>query len=230
MGARFHTVLEAVDNADTYVVVVLTASPGIHVQVGSSGVEIARFDPSTPAVPRPHIQSSSELDYAGIGATWPRVRSAKNKTRGVPESPVAAARANPRGDALARKKVHAQGWSHEQRRDVLGNLVLVGVQVHMIEDPYGQFRIESENLLALEQACVIHIEAHPVSEMNVGIGVVRNRILDRLGADESSPRRDGNLIYGCPTTEVLRPNAANENQDWHTRTARPLAAISPPEY
>jgi hypothetical protein len=28
----------------------------------------------------------------------------------------------------------------------------------------------------------------------------------------------------------LRPNAANENQDWHTRTARPLAAISPPEY
>jgi len=100
----YPTCLEAVDNAGTYVVVVLTTSPGIHVQVGNSGVEIARFDPSTPAMPRPHIQSSSELDYAGIGAARPRVGSAKNQIRGVPESPVAAARANPRCDSLAGKK------------------------------------------------------------------------------------------------------------------------------
>ena len=99
-----HTCLEAVDNADSYVVVVLTASPSINVQVGSSGVEIPRFNPTTPAMPRPHIQSSSELDYAGIGAARPRVRSAKNQIRGVEESPVASARANPRGDSLAGKK------------------------------------------------------------------------------------------------------------------------------
>ena len=94
------TCLEAVDNTDTYVVVVLTASPGINVQVGSPGVEIARLDTPTPAMPRPHIQSSSELHDAGIGAARPRVRSAKNQIRGVPESPVAATRANPRGDSL----------------------------------------------------------------------------------------------------------------------------------
>ena len=102
-GVRPQTCLEAANNADTYVVVVLTASPGINVQVGSPGVEIARFDPPTPVTPRPHIQSSSELDYAGIGAARPRVRSAPNQIRGFPESPVAAARANPRGDSLAGK-------------------------------------------------------------------------------------------------------------------------------
>jgi len=85
----------------------------------------------------------------------------------------------------------------------------------MIKDPYRQFRIQSENPMAHEQAGVVHIEARPVSEMNVGIGVVRSRIQDRLGADESSPGRDGNLIYGCPTIEVLRPSAGNENQNWH---------------
>jgi len=40
--------LKAVGDADTYVVIVLTASPGINVQVGSSGVEIARFEPRAP--------------------------------------------------------------------------------------------------------------------------------------------------------------------------------------
>src|SRR5208282_4994283 len=120
------TCLEAADNTDTYVVVVLTASPGINVEVGNPGVEIARFDPPAPAMPRPHIQSRSELDYAGIGAA-PRVHSAKNQIRGFPESSVATARANPRSDSLAGKNVHAQGWSHEQRRDVMGNLILEGV-------------------------------------------------------------------------------------------------------
>src|SRR5208282_1477409 len=85
----------------------------------------------------------------------------------------------------------------------------------MIKNPYRQFRIQSENLMAHEQAGVVHIKAHSVSEMNVGIGVVRSRILNRLGADESSTRRDRKLIYGCPTTEVLRPSAGNENQNWH---------------
>jgi hypothetical protein len=78
--------LEAADNTDTYVVVVLTASPGINVQVGSPGVEIARFDPPTPAMPRPHIQSSSELDNAGINAA-PRVRSAPNQIVGSQKCP-----------------------------------------------------------------------------------------------------------------------------------------------
>ena len=93
----------------------------------------------------------------------------------------------------------------------------------MIKDPYRQFRIQSENLMAHEQAGVIHIEAHPVSEMNVGIGVVWGRIQDRLGADESSTRRDRNLIYGCPTTEVLSPSAGNENQNWHHENCEPFS-------
>jgi len=54
-GARPHTFLEAVRDADTYVVIVLTASSGIDVQVGNSGVEIARFEPRAPSVPYPHI-------------------------------------------------------------------------------------------------------------------------------------------------------------------------------
>jgi len=69
-GARPHTYLEAVDDANTYVVIVLPASPGINVQSWSSGVEVARFDPRTPSVPWIHIQSRSELDDTGVGATW----------------------------------------------------------------------------------------------------------------------------------------------------------------
>src|SRR5208282_2061093 len=79
-GARPHTArpdtcLEAVGYAGANVVVVLTVSAGIDVQVGGSGVEVARFGPKSPAMPDPHIQSRSELDHAGIGAAWPRVRS-----------------------------------------------------------------------------------------------------------------------------------------------------------
>jgi len=69
-GARPHTYLEAVDNTNTYVVIVLPASPGINVQSWSSGVEVARFDPRAPSVPWIHIQSRSELDDTGVGATW----------------------------------------------------------------------------------------------------------------------------------------------------------------
>jgi hypothetical protein len=50
-GVRPQTCLEAANNADTYVVVVLTASPGINVQVGSPGVEIRAPLSPTSAIP-----------------------------------------------------------------------------------------------------------------------------------------------------------------------------------
>jgi hypothetical protein len=56
------------DHADPDVVIVLTASPGINVQGGSSGVEITRFESPAPGMPDPHIQSGAELHYAGIAA------------------------------------------------------------------------------------------------------------------------------------------------------------------
>jgi len=74
-----HACLEAVGDAETYVIVVLPASPAINIQAGSSGVEITRFEPYAPPMPRPHIQSGSELDYAGIGAGGPGVRSAQTR-------------------------------------------------------------------------------------------------------------------------------------------------------
>ena len=82
-------------DADTYVVIVLAASPGINVQIGSSGVEVARFQSRAPPTPKPHIQSSSELDYAGIAAGRPRVQSGPNESRGFPKTAIATAHANP---------------------------------------------------------------------------------------------------------------------------------------
>jgi hypothetical protein len=57
-----------------------------------------------------------------------------------------------------------------------------------------------------EQATVIELDHFLVSKMNVAIEC--GRIQDRLGADQSSPRRDGKLIG-------LRPSARNKEQNWH---------------
>src|SRR5271157_3715049 len=84
------TCLEAVDDAQPHVVVVLPASPGVNVQVGSSRVEVAGFEACAPTVPHPHIQASSELDDTGIG-TGAGVGSFVECNGGYPETTVSAA-------------------------------------------------------------------------------------------------------------------------------------------
>ena len=56
------------DHADPDVVIVLTASAGIDIQSGTSGVEITGFESPAPGMLNPHIQSGAELNYAGIAA------------------------------------------------------------------------------------------------------------------------------------------------------------------
>jgi hypothetical protein len=58
----------------------------------------------------------------------------------------------------------------------------VVVHIHPRIDRYRQFRIQSENLKALEKATVIELDAFLVPEVN---GQPRSR--NRLGADESRP-------------------------------------------
>ena len=150
-------------------------------------------------MPNPDIQSSSELDDPGIGAGWPKVRSVPIEERGFPETTVAASRANPRSDSLAGKNIQTHGGSDEQRSDVLGNHVVAVVQVHPRIDRYGHFPVQSEDLVALEQATVIELDHFLAPEMNG-----QARTLNRLGTDESSARRDGKLID-------LRQGAGHEN-------------------
>ena len=91
-------------DVQTHVVVVLPASPGINVQSGNSRVEVTRFEARAPTVPHPHIQPSSELDDAGVGAAGPGVRHVVRENRGLPEASIAAAYANPWGNGVAGKK------------------------------------------------------------------------------------------------------------------------------
>ena len=92
------SLLEAVDDANSDVVVMLPASPSIDIQSGISGVEVTRFESAAPAMPNLHIQSGAELNYAGIGASGPRVRIFVKCNRGLSEPAIAAANANPRRD------------------------------------------------------------------------------------------------------------------------------------
>ena len=92
------SLLEAVDDANSQVVVMLPASPSIDIQSGISGVEVTRFESAAPGMPNPHIQSGAELNYAGIGASGARVRIFLKCNRGLSEPAIAAANANPRRD------------------------------------------------------------------------------------------------------------------------------------
>ena len=86
------SLLKAVDDANSQVVVMLPASPSIHIQSGSSGVEVTRFESAAPGMPNPHIQSGAELHYAGIAAAA-RVPIFVKCNRGLSEAAIAAANA-----------------------------------------------------------------------------------------------------------------------------------------
>ena len=114
-------------DAGTYVVVVLTADIGLNSIVGKPGIEIAGFESHSPAMPEPYIQTSSKLNYAGVGAGCAGVRTEEVSVAGFPEAAAAAANANPWSDRVTGKDVQARRWSQERRANVLGNLILVGV-------------------------------------------------------------------------------------------------------
>src|ERR1022692_3603380 len=117
--------LEAVSDARTHVVVMLAAIRGINRVVGLSRVEIAHFEPRPPPMPKPHVQSSADLQYPCIGAGLARVRAVEIAQGSFPEAAITAAQANPWRDGIPGKNVHSRRWRHKQRSDVFGNLVLV---------------------------------------------------------------------------------------------------------
>src|SRR5208282_3993263 len=69
----------------------------------------------------------------------------------------------------------------------------------------GHFRIQSENPTAQEQTPVVELHGLLVAGMKR-----QTRTRNGLGANESSPCRNGNLIH-------LRQNVGNEKQDRHNQ-------------
>ncbi len=90
-------------DADTHVVIVLTAPSRINIQIRHSGVEITRCEACARVVPKPYIQPGSGLNYSCIGAGGARIRSVVIERRRLSEPAISTASAHPWSNRVSAK-------------------------------------------------------------------------------------------------------------------------------